>query len=225
MTRYLFVLVVVLLFSSITIAQPTATVTPKPAPSPTPPVKLDKLDPTVIDDIADIARWVEQLKDDLAKSEFETVAQYKARIEKLAIQTTNPKTKRQLDQTFLVVKWNADYDAETGRFLFRDNLLHSRVDVCEWQLNQWLLQTVEPPSYTVDATKAREIKPDLRIAFTGTPVQARSLRLCIVPDRYVIFNEKTNEIYKVDELRIFDPQDNGILKPVKWNYPFFVKRN
>ena len=173
---------------------------------------MAKSTPTIVgDNILVIRRLIERLSISLTKSEFETEKQFIERLRKILSDTKVPNTGHRLDNCVFVFKVGAPYDAEQQKFRvgvpqvpspLNGNavykILFSRRVGHEWQ--GWY----QMPDWQIpmEPSKAQELKPDLRVAVYGMPVFAMKFKtkvlhfLYFVPTKYVLFNQRTGEIYK-----------------------------
>jgi hypothetical protein len=163
------------------------------------------------DDYLIIWQLVETHANPLTKSEFETGKQFIERLRKILSDTKVPNTDHRLDNCIFIFKVDVPYFAEQQEFRVsidtapspsngnaNDKILFSHWVTSEWQVYQMLPRWQIP----MEPSKAQEAKPDLRMAVYGMPLFATGSNnklahvLRFVPTKYVLFNQRTGEIYK-----------------------------
>ncbi len=154
---------------------------------------------------------------DLKKSEFESKAEYLARIIKWARNRVNPSTKRPLSETVFVFNDVASYDAEKREFtiaapfadmemlrLQRERQAIHVIKFVQYTDSGFWADIRRPRSLTIEAMPevAKSIKSRIALAVYGIPVASDydAMILSFLPLKTVAFNTQTGEIYALRDV-------------------------
>lgn len=208
-----------------TAASPSATPPLSAVPTPSP----QSMRSVIADDPEHTFSILVGLGDKLKKSEFETEAQFRKRIQQLA-DTTRVSTAagRRLSDTVYFFRNLAKYDAERQEFTFNSYYFlmggggraqsGPSVKMVKRAAYGWIDDTrFEIPPISMPAAKAQATKPSLLVAVYGLPVEANryamGLSISLVPRHIVVFDITTGEIFAEQALEgLLDPTDVDILK-------------
>jgi hypothetical protein len=174
--------------------------------------------PFVGDSLVKVTEFSENLKN-IEKTEFENEEEYKNRLRTLLEQTTFDNKK--LNEIVFVFKPQTRYNADDQSFSFSTIFLEiedtslSRerkygsygIDLMGERSSYGFLRLYKDFEVKMLPKKAQEVKENIRLAVYGFPIEVHAYKnagLSFIPNRFILFNNQTGEIY-------FDKKANNFL--------------